>query len=421
MNLKYDAVIIGAGPAGLAAAVSMRKSGIEKILIVDRESSAGGILNQCIHNGFGLHKFNEELTGPEYAERYMKLVDDAGMEVILNSCVIDIISGGKSKEVIILSEEKGLIRISCKAVVLAMGCREKNRGNIAIPGSRPAGIMTAGFAQKMINLHGYLPGREIVILGSGDIGLIMARRLSLEGACVKAVIEIQNHPGGLNRNIVQCLQDFDIPLYLSHTITEIKGNRRINSVDVAPVFNRTEIEKGKSFTLDCDTLLLSVGLIPENELSIRAGIVLDNATRGPVVDANLMTSVSGIFACGNVLHVHDIVDWVSEEAEYCGYRVARHIKGDIEKFREIPVRTGKMLSYTLPSRVEAGKPAILSLRTLAPLENVFLSVRTEKDFLYRKKFRKIFPSIMQRIQLKEIPADAQYIETFIETYSFSFK
>jgi NADPH-dependent 2,4-dienoyl-CoA reductase/sulfur reductase-like enzyme len=412
MNLKYDTVIIGAGPAGLAAAASMRKSGIEKILIVDRESSAGGILNQCIHNGFGLHKFNEELTGPEYAERYIKFVHDAGVEVILNSCVIDIISGGKGKEVIILSEEKGLLRISCKAVVLAMGCREKNRGNIAIPGSRPAGIMTAGFAQKMINLHGYLPGREIVILGSGDIGLIMARRLSLEGAHVKAVIEIQNHPGGLNRNIVQCLQDFDIPLYLSHTITEIKGGRRINAVDVAPVLGRGA-DNGKSFTLDCDTLLLSVGLIPENELSIKAGIVLDNATRGPVVDVNLMTSVNGIFACGNVLHVHDIVDWVSEEAEFCGHMTAAFVKGELKKGREIPVRTGKMMSYTLPSKVEAGKPAVLSLRTMVPLDNLFLSVRTEKDLLFRKKFRKIFPSIMQRIQLKEIPADAQYIETFI--------
>ncbi|HBC87359.1 MAG TPA: pyridine nucleotide-disulfide oxidoreductase [Lentisphaeria bacterium] len=415
MNLKYDIVIIGAGPAGLAAAVSLKRSGIEKILVIDRESFAGGILNQCIHNGFGIHKFKEELTGPEYAERYLDLSNQADVELLLSACVIDIISSGKEKEVIVLSEEQGLLRISCKAVVLAMGCREKNRGNIAIPGSRPAGILTAGFAQKMVNLHGYMPGREIVILGSGDIGLIMARRMSLEGAKVKAVIEIQTHPGGLNRNIVQCLQDFDIPLYLSHTISEIKGGRRISSVEVSPVVDRSFPDRNRSFHLDCDTLLLSVGLIPENELSIKAGIVLDNVTRGPVVDANLMTSVEGVFACGNVLHVHDIVDWVSEEAEFCGYRVARYIKGDIQKLREIPVRTGKMLSYTLPSKVEAGKPATLSLRTIAPLENVFLCVYTEKHFLYKKKFRKIFPSIMQRIPIKEVPADAQYLETFIES------
>jgi len=414
-NNIYDTVIIGAGPAGLAAAVSLKKSGIEKVLLVDRESSAGGILNQCIHNGFGLHRFKEELTGPEYAERYVDLVRQAGIQILLDSCVIDIMSSGKGKEVIMLSEEQGLLRISCKAVVLAMGCREKNRGNIAIPGSRPAGILTAGFAQKMVNIHGYMPGKEVVILGSGDIGLIMARRMSLEGAKVKAVIEIQTHPGGLNRNIVQCLQDFDIPLYLSHTISEIKGDRRITSVEVSPVVDRSVPDRNKSFHLDCDTLLLSVGLIPENELSLKAGIQLDNVTRGPIVDANLMTSVEGVFACGNVLHVHDIVDWVSEESEFCGYRVARYIKGDNGKSREIPVRTGKMLSYTLPSRVEVGKPATLSLRTMAPLENVILAVRTEKDFLYKKKFRKIFPSIMQRIALKEVPADAQYIETFITT------
>ncbi len=415
MNLKYDIVIIGAGPAGLAAAVSARKNGIGRILVVDRESSAGGILNQCIHNGFGLHKFKEELTGPEYAERYMDLAEQSDVNILLNSCVIDIIPSGSGKEVIVLSEEQGLLRISCKAVILAMGCREKNRGNIAIPGSRPAGILTAGFAQKMVNLHGYMPGREVVILGSGDIGLIMARRMSLEGAKVKAVIELQSHPGGLNRNIVQCLNDFDIPLHLSHTISEIKGDRRITSVEVSPVVDRSFPDRARSFHLDCDTLLLSVGLIPENELSLKVGVQLDNVTRGPVVDSNLMTTVEGIFACGNVLHVHDIVDWVSEEAEFCGHAVALYIRGELSKGREIPVRTGKMLSYTLPSKVEAGKPAVLSLRTLAPLENIVLSVRTEKDILYKKKFRKIFPSVMQRISLKEIPADAQYIETFITT------
>ena len=413
MKTYYDTVVIGAGPAGMAAAVSLKKSGMDKILVVDREDALGGILNQCIHNGFGIHKFGKELTGPEYSDLYIEIASEYKIEFLLNSCVIDIISGRDEKEIVILSEVQGLLRISCKAVILAMGCRERNRGNIAIPGSRPAGVMTAGFAQKMINLHGYMPGRKIVILGSGDIGLIMARRLSLEGAEVKAVIEIQSHPGGLNRNIVQCLDDFGILLHLSHTITEIRGSSRVESVVVAPLINQVNGHKEKEFILKCDTLLLSIGLIPENELSIKAGIILDSVTRGPVVDSNLMTSVDGIFACGNVLHVHDIVDWVSEEAEYCGGRVALYVMGKIARKEGIPVRTGRMLSYTLPSKVVPGEPAILSLRAIAPLENVRLSVKTDKEILYSKKFRKIFPSIMQRIQIDKIPADASYVETYI--------
>ena len=249
MKTYYDTVVIGAGPAGMAAAVSLKKSGMDKILVVDREDALGGILNQCIHNGFGIHKFGKELTGPEYSDLYIEIASEYKIEFLLNSCVIDIISGRDEKEIVILSEVQGLLRISCKAVILAMGCRERNRGNIAIPGSRPAGVMTAGFAQKMINLHGYMPGRKIVILGSGDIGLIMARRLSLEGAEVKAVIEIQSHPGGLNRNIVQCLDDFGILLHLSHTITEIRGSSRVESVVVAPLINQVNTQ-GKRIHLE---------------------------------------------------------------------------------------------------------------------------------------------------------------------------
>ncbi|MDD5084485.1 MAG: FAD-dependent oxidoreductase [Candidatus Omnitrophica bacterium] len=410
MKLNFDALIIGAGPAGLGAALSLKENGIDDILIVDREDSPGGILLQCIHNGFGLHRFKEELTGPEYAERDINLVRERNIDILLNTCALDIISEENHKTVVLLSEDKGLLRAKAKVVILAMGCRERNRGNIAIPGARPAGILTAGFAQKMMNMLGHPPGNEIVILGSGDIGLIMARRLSWEGARVKAVIEAQAYPGGLNRNIVQCLHDFDIPLYLSHTISNILGAKRIESVEVAPLDHGVPAKPEGRFSLACDTLLLSVGLIPENELSLKAGVILDPATRGAVVDANLMTSVEGIFACGNVLQVHDLADNVSEEAACCGKSAARYLVGERVKKREIPLKTGNLVRYVLPACAEVGKEVIVSFRPISPAQNVTLVIKTDTEELLRKKERKIFPSIMHRINLKQIPENAAYLE-----------
>ncbi len=410
MKLSVDALVIGAGPAGLGAALSLKENGVESILVVDREEAPGGILLQCIHNGFGLHRFKEELTGPEYAERDVQLVRGKEIPILLRTCALDILREKDHLTVVLLSEEKGLIRAEAKTVILAMGCRERNRGNIAIPGSRPAGILTAGFAQKMMNMHGHRPGKEIVILGSGDIGLIMARRLTWEGSHVKAVVEVQPYPGGLNRNLVQCLHDFDIPLYLSHTVSNITGGKRITSVEISPLGQDPAATSRGSFTLTCDTLLLSVGLIPENELSLKAGVVLDPVTRGAVVDAHLMTSIPGIFACGNVLQVHDLADNVSEEAVACGKSAACYLLGEISKGREIPCKTGNLVRYVLPSRVEAGKEAVLSFRPMSPAQNVTLVIKTDSQEILRKKERKIFPSIMHRVPIKQIPENAAWVE-----------
>jgi len=414
MTRNVEALVIGAGPGGMEAALALKSSGIESILVIERENAPGGILMQCIHNGFGLHHFKEELTGPEYAERCLEAVKKTDIEVLVNTCALDIIDNGDTKKVIALSEENGMMDIEARVIILAMGCRERNRGNIAIPGSRPAGIMTAGLAQKMSNIYGYLPGKEIVILGSGDIGLIMARRLTWEGARVRAVIEAQPCPGGLNRNIVQCLNDFDIPLYLSHTITNIEGKNRIKKVYVSPIdaeFN--PLAKG-SFTLECDCLLLSIGLIPENELSLKAGIIMDPVTKGALVNADLMTSVNGVFACGNVLHVHDLVDYVSEESKYCGTRAAMYVKGELKKGREIPVKAGNMVRYLLPRKVRPGEQMLLSLRCIVPMVNASLVIKTDKDVIYTKKYRKIFPSEMQRLPVENIPGDAEYLEVFFD-------
>ncbi len=327
----YDAVVVGGGPAGMAAALSLSENGVRSILILERDRELGGILNQCIHNGFGLHTFNEELTGPEYALRYIRMVEEAGASVSyeLNTMVMDIQpvreNGKVLKEITAYSSENGLQILRAKAVVLAMGCREKARGALNIPGYRPAGIFSAGTAQKLVNMDGRLPGREVVILGSGDIGLIMARRMTLEGARVKMVVEIMPYSGGLKRNIVQCLDDYGIPLLLSHTVTKINGSRRVESVVISEVDENLRPVPGTEEEVSCDTLLLSVGLIPENELSRNMGIQLSRATRGAVVSDNLETSCPGVFACGNVLHVHDLVDNVSKEAAEAGRYAAEYI------------------------------------------------------------------------------------------------
>ena len=323
---EYDIVIIGGGPAGLAAALNARHQGIERLLILERDKELGGILNQCIHNGFGLHTFKEELTGPEYAWRYIRQVLEQKISYRLNTMVVDIAQEDGWKIVTAMSREKGMTMLRARAVILAMGCRERPRGALNVPGFRPAGIYTAGTAQRLGNMEGYMPGKEIVILGSGDIGLIMARRMTLEGATVKVVAEIMPKSGGLTRNIVQCLEDYGIPLKLNHTVIDIKGKDHIEGVTLAQVDENKEPVPGTQEAYRCDTLLLSVGLIPENELTRGLGARMDEKTHGPVVDERLQTTVAGVFACGNVLHVHDLADHVSQEAAEAGKHAADYVK-----------------------------------------------------------------------------------------------
>ena len=323
---EYDIVIIGGGPAGLAAALNARHQGIERLLILERDKELGGILNQCIHNGFGLHTFKEELTGPEYAWRYIRQVLEQKISYRLNTMVVDVAQEDGWKIVTAMSREKGMTMLRARAVILAMGCRERPRGALNVPGFRPAGIYTAGTAQRLVNMEGYMPGKEIVILGSGDIGLIMARRMTLEGATVKVVAEIMPKSGGLTRNIVQCLEDYGIPLKLNHTVIDIKGKDHIEGVTLAQVDENKEPVPGTQEAYRCDTLLLSVGLIPENELTRGLGARMDEKTNGPVVDERLQTTVAGVFACGNVLHVHDLADHVSQEAAEAGKHAADYVK-----------------------------------------------------------------------------------------------
>jgi NADPH-dependent 2,4-dienoyl-CoA reductase/sulfur reductase-like enzyme len=346
---NYDLVIIGGGPAGLAAAVSARDNGIESILIIERDKELGGILNQCIHNGFGLHTFKEELTGPEYAARFIKQVLERQIEYKLNTMVMDISS---EKKVTAMNREDGMFEIQAKAIILAMGCRERSRGALNIPGYRPAGIFSAGTAQRLVNMEGYMPGREVVILGSGDIGLIMARRMTLEGAKVKVVAELMPYSGGLKRNIVQCLDDFGIPLKLSHTVVDIEGKERVEAVTIAEVGSDRKPIPGTEERYTCDTLLLSCGLIPENELSKSAGVTMNPVTSGPIVNDSLETNVDGIFACGNVLHVHDLVDYVSQEATAAGKNAARYIReGKTADARIVEILPVDGVRYTVPKYI----------------------------------------------------------------------
>ena len=345
---NVDVLVIGAGPAGLAAAIAAKRVGVDSLIVLEREDQPGGILRQCIHNGFGLHRFKEELTGPEYAQRDIDTARNLGIDIRTGVTVLSV-SG--DKRVTAVSRDRGFQVFSAKAIVLAMGCRERPRGALAIPGARCAGIYSAGTAQKFVNLEGYMPGRRVVILGSGDIGLIMARRMTLQGAKVLACVELMPYSSGLNRNIVQCLQDYHIPLYLSHTVIDIHGRERLTGVTVAKVDERRQPIPGTEMEFDCDTLLLSVGLIPENELSAGAGVDLSSVTSGAVVSDTLETSVPGVFACGNVLHVHDLVDHVSNEAFRAGEMAARYARGERREGKEIPVKDGKGVRGVVPQKI----------------------------------------------------------------------
>ena len=350
----YDLIVVGGGPAGLAAACAAWEGGLKRILIVERDKELGGILNQCIHNGFGLHYFKEELTGPEYAGRFVKMLADTGVEVRLDTMVLEVTA---DRCVHMVGSTTGYRVEQAKSIVLAMGCRERTRGAIAIPGTRPAGVYTAGAAQRYVNMEGWLPGTRVVILGSGDIGLIMARRMTLEGAKVLACVEVMPYSGGLNRNIVQCLNDYDIPLYLSHTVTDIRGKDRVEQVVVSQVDEKRNPIPGTEMVFDCDTLLLSVGLIPENELTRQAGVEMDRRTNGAVVYENMETSIPGVFACGNVCHVHDLVDFVTGESQRAGAAAARYVLRGEDGGAEpvLDVRNGDGVTYTVPQRIRPGQ------------------------------------------------------------------
>ncbi len=396
-------VIVGGGPAGLAAAESAYDAGERDILVLEREPKLGGILNQCIHNGFGLHTFNEELTGPEYAQRYIDQVYERQIECLCEATVIDI---SPEKVVTFVSPMTGLVQVEADAIVLAMGCRERPRGALNIPGTRPAGIYTAGCAQHLVNIEGVLPGREVVILGSGDIGLIMARRLTLEGAHVQVVLELMPYSGGLKRNIVQCLDDFGIPLKLSHTVIDIQGKDRVEGVTAAAVDGKGKPIPGTEEHYSCDTLLLSCGLIPENELSQKAGVALSPVTHGPIVNESLETGVSGIFACGNVLHVHDLVDYVSEEAASAGRHAAAYIQAGkpASEPADIPIEAAGGVRYTVPATVYVAsmdEKLTVRFRVGGIRKNVFESVYVDDVRIAHKKRPVVAPGEMEQVILKK--------------------
>ncbi|MBR3966042.1 MAG: FAD-dependent oxidoreductase [Clostridia bacterium] len=407
-----DLVIVGSGPAGMSAAIAAYEAGIRDILILERDNRLGGILGQCIHNGFGLHRFGEELTGPEYAWRYEEKVRAMNIPFKLGTMVLDI---SEDKVITATNEEDGIFQIKAKAIILAMGCRERSKGALNIAGTRPAGIFSAGTAQKFVNIEGYMPGKNVVILGSGDIGLIMARRMTLEGAKVHAVCELMPYSGGLARNIEQCLNDFGIPLKLSHTVVEIHGKERLTGVTIAKVDeNRRPIPETKEY-ITCDTLLLSVGLIPENELSKSAGVSLDRVTSGAIVDQDRQTNIEGIYACGNVLHVHDLVDYVSEEAEIAGKSAAAYIRGEKAESISVGIKTDGKIRYTVPQKITQNKDVNVYFRVSDVFRNVTVAVYKNGEKVFTKKRPKVAPGEMESVKLScEIFSDCNELEFRLE-------
>lgn len=393
MTDKKPVVVVGAGPAGLIAATAAKKNGASKVILIDREKHAGGILNQCIHAGFGLTQFQEELTGTQYAKRVYDMAEAEGVEFIYDTTVLSI----DENKVVTTVNQNGVTDIEAGAVVLCTGCRERSRAAIRIPGERPAGIYTAGLAQKLVNIAGMMPGKRVVILGSGDIGLIMARRLTLEGAVVCAVVEVMSRPGGLARNIAQCLDDFNIPLYLSHTITQIKGRKRVEGVTIAKVDDKMRPVSGTEFFIDCDTVLLSVGLIPENEIAQNAGVALNPVTNGLSVDENFMTTLKGVFGCGNALHVHDLVDNLAIESAKAGENAALFtLNGDFEK-SEVQLKTDAHFGYIVPSRVSGTKPVRIQFRVREPHKNAIVQIGS-----FKKKIPFLQPNHMESVT---VPAE----------------
>ncbi len=435
MSAPYTAlVIIGGGPAGLSAAVAAYDAGVRDMVILERDLNAGGILRQCIHNGFGLHRFGEELTGPEYADRYHKMALERGISIKTGATVLDVTpSEEPSKEegiaayVTAISEAEGMFTLRAGAVVLAMGCRERSKGALNIAGTRPAGIFSAGTAQRFVNMEGYMPGRKVVILGSGDIGLIMARRMTLEGAQVQAVCELMPYSGGLARNITQCLDDFGIPLMLSHTVTQIHGKERVTGVTVSKVDERRRPIPGSEIYFECDTLLLSVGLIPENELTRGAGIGMDGITGGASVDQYRQTSLKGVFACGNVLHVHDLVDYVSEEAALAGTSAAAHLRGELTEGKTITLKTDGKVRYTVPQTItvtENTADVTVYFRPADVWRDVTVTVRegdSEGNILSKKKRIKVAPGEMETITVKAADLTATSAETLYVSIEASEK